>query len=433
MTIRTYIRTFLFLIASLILLACGSNNSSDSLSAEKQGKFIDSVVSGLRFETPTTSGFTDSQGQFRYRNGETVRFFVGDVFIGEAQGQAIITPVELIPGAIDEKNTQVQNIVMFLQSIDDDGDESNGINITNLASDIAKGKTVNFALSPIIFETDGAIQTLVNNMTSVNGIAWPMISRVQAVNAFRNNLFSLFAGNYQGSFAGDDTGTWTAVVDNNGNLTGIRKSDNFSDVEISGSIASSGESNISGNIDTAAFSGIFSRTGNVTGIWQDEDGSSGIFSGSRISASFPALANNPGRLTISGDDVNIIGASYVPALNPVVIKDTTANTGIVVVKWLQHIVSSAAFESRSMAFKFNENDGTLYSVIYARMTASSPGSGPISFYSYFLDCENDPQACLSITLDVAQKQVIFTDTRLAIDSDDGSASNVISLDGTLNW
>lgn len=208
MSIKTYIHTLLFIIASLTLLACGGGGSGgNNASAVIQGQFIDSIVSGLRYETATTSGFTDSQGKFNYRNGETIRFFVGDVLIGEASGQAIITPVELVAAAIDEKNIQVQNIVMFLQSIDDDGDESNGINITTLARSAAQGQSVDFTLASGIFETNGSIQTLISNITSANGIARSMVSRIQASNTFRRNLTALFAGGYQGSFSGDDTGT----------------------------------------------------------------------------------------------------------------------------------------------------------------------------------------------------------------------------------
>jgi hypothetical protein len=40
------------------------------------GMFIDSAVEGLRFETPTQSGFTDANGIFKYINGEAVSFFI---------------------------------------------------------------------------------------------------------------------------------------------------------------------------------------------------------------------------------------------------------------------------------------------------------------------------------------------------------------------
>ena len=439
MPIKTYIHTLLFIIAFLTLLACGGGGGSNSL-AVIQGQFIDSIVSGLRYETTTTSGFTDSQGKFNYRNGETVRFFVGDVFIGEASGQAIITPVELVNTAIDEKNIQVQNIVMFLQSIDDDGDESNGINITTLARDAAQGQSVNFTLASGAFEADGSIQTLISNITSANGIARSMVSRTQASNVFRSNLTALFSGDYQGNFSGDDTGTWTATINNNGDISGLRKSTIFGDAGISGGVDSSGQSTIKGNIDTVVFSGTFTRNGNVSGSWLDDDGSSGTYSGQRISTPPAQGGTTPrppvsgfGSITISGNDATSIGTAYVPNLNPVIIKDTLLNTGTVTVSWSQSLVSNTEFESRSMSFRFNEIDGRLYSVFYTRLTASDPVSGPTSFYSYFVDCEDDPQACLGITLDTIQQQLTFTDTRLVVDTGDNNATGIIELNGFLNW
>jgi len=441
MTIKSYIHIFLFLITSIILTGCGGGGGGDTPPVEQRGQFIDSIVSGLRFETATTSGYTNVQGQFSYQVGETIRFFVEDVFIGEALGQAIITPVELVIGATDENNIQVQNIVMFLQSIDDDGDESNGINITGLANDAAQGQSVDFTLAAGVFETDGAIQILISNITSANGTARTMVPRVQARESFRTNLIALFAGDYQGNFTGDDTGTWTATVDSNGGITGLRKSDNFGDAGISGSVASSGQSKISGTVDTVVFSGIFNRNGDVSGTWQDDDATTGSFSGRRIST--PLISNNGGTTTlpvnnfgsliISGNDSAVIGASYIPNLNPVAIKDTIFNTGTVTVNWSQNIFSNTEFESRSMAFRFNEKDGSLYSIIYIRLTGNSPNSAPTSFYSYFVDCEDDPQACLSITVDAVQQQLTFNNTKLVVDIGNNNATNTIDLNGRLSW
>ena len=439
MTIKSYIRMYLFLITSISLLACSGGN--DSATVEQQGQFIDSVVSGLRYETTSTSGFTDTQGAFSYQNGEFIRFYVGDIFIGGALGQAIITPVELVTGAIDESSTQVQNIAMFLQTIDDDGNEANGINITQLANAAAQGQAIDFSLTSGVFEIDGAIQTLISNITSANGNARAMVSRTQASSSLATNLVGLLAGDYQGNFSGDDTGTWTANVNTNGGISGIRRSDNFGDASIAGSVSSSGLSTISGTIDTVVFSGLFIRSGNVSGTWIDDDGTSGIFTGNRISTApipgngepTPAPINNFGSLSISGIDANNIGTTYTPNLDPVIIKDTLFNTGTVTVNWSQSIFSNNEFESRSMTFRFNEKDGSLYSVIYIRLTGNNPGDEPTSFFSYFVDCEDDPQSCLSMDLDVMQQQITFTNTSLVIDMGNNNATDIISLNGLLSW
>jgi len=78
--------------------------------------------------------------------------------------------------------------------------------------------------------------------------------------------------------------------------------------------------------------------------------------------------NNFGSLMISGNYSTIIGTSYVPNLNPVIIKDTVTNSGIVTVNWSESITSNTEFESRSMGFRFNEKDASLFNVIYIRLT-----------------------------------------------------------------
>lgn len=443
MIIKTHIYVFLLLFSSLFMIACGGGgggeeNSTSPANTEQQGKFIDSLVSGLRYETSSTSGFTDAQGQFSYRDSEIIRFYVGNVFIGEASGQAIITPVELVNGAIDENNVQVQNIVMFLQSIDEDSDESNGINITSNATNNASGQTVDFSLPKGDFEANSVVQILISAITNSNGQARSMITRAQAKKVFRRNLLGLFAGDYKGSFTGDDTGSWSATVDINGNISGTSTSDTYGPDTISGSLSSSGKSSMSGTVGSAIFSGNFSRSGNATGSWVDDGGASGSFTGTRISAapaagsgggtSAPVSGGTAGSVTITGNDANVIGASFAPNLDPVVID--VLNT--VTVNWSQSILRATEFESRTMSFRFN-NDGSLYSAIYLRITGTSPASEPTSYYSYHVDCEDTPQACTAIVLDMAQPQVTFNDLRLIPDTGDNNASDALVLKGALSW
>ncbi len=296
MTIKTYIYAFLLISPSLFLIACGGGGGGTDNTAptatEQKGQFIDSLVSGLRYETPTTSGVTDTQGRFSYRDGETIRFYVGDVFIGKASGRAIITPIELVNNANDESNVHVQNILIFLQSIDEDGDESNGITITTNATNAATGQSADFSLAKGVFETNAAVQTLISTIRNSNGQTRPMITRAQAKNAFRSNLLNLFSGKYKGTFTGDDTGSWIATVDANGVITGISTSDAYGADKISGTLSSSGKSSMSGTAGSTIFSGNFSRTGNVTGTWVDDTNASGSFTGKRISATSAAANNN---------------------------------------------------------------------------------------------------------------------------------------------
>ena len=86
-----------------------------------KGKFIDSEVEGLNYSTPTRNGFTNSSGEFEYLVGEKVTFKVGNILLGTAEGNSIITPLEIAstPNASLE-TPEVKNISAFLQTLDKD-------------------------------------------------------------------------------------------------------------------------------------------------------------------------------------------------------------------------------------------------------------------------------------------------------------------------
>ena len=46
----------------------------------------------LSYTTPTLSGMTNADGEFLYEEGEAVTFSIGDITLGTAQGQDVITP-----------------------------------------------------------------------------------------------------------------------------------------------------------------------------------------------------------------------------------------------------------------------------------------------------------------------------------------------------
>jgi len=104
----------------------GSSKRHDT----RTGVFVDSPVSGLRYATDSQDGVTDSQGTFEYRHNETVAFYLGDLKLGEANGAEVITPLDLVADADDHTDETVTNIAVLLQTLDQDGNVSNGITIT---------------------------------------------------------------------------------------------------------------------------------------------------------------------------------------------------------------------------------------------------------------------------------------------------------------
>jgi hypothetical protein len=273
----------LTLSALFMLAACGGGGGGGG-DTVKQGQFLDSAVSGVRYETASQSGTTNASGSFNYKAGEGVKFYIGDILLGVAAGQASLTPVDMVPGASDETNPQVTNIIRFLQTLDDDADPGNGIAITSAVANLAGGMNINFDQSIADFAADGSVQTAVSTLTSVLGSPRTLVSQTTAQAHFRGTLLGLYAGVYSGSFNGDVSGTWSFTVSNSGQISGNAVSTDGT-LAVSGQLASDGSANISGSAGMATFNGSFSLDGSVSGQWNDTTtGESGSFSGSRASS-----------------------------------------------------------------------------------------------------------------------------------------------------
>ncbi len=125
----------LSLVASAILVGCGSSSSnttsSDSSSDNtilKTGAFIDGAVTNAEYTTTSgLTGKTNANGKFSYKEGDSVKLHLGNLNLGEVKPQTdgLVTPSMLTSG---DKN---QTILMLrvLQALDNDGNTSNGIQI----------------------------------------------------------------------------------------------------------------------------------------------------------------------------------------------------------------------------------------------------------------------------------------------------------------
>jgi hypothetical protein len=127
----------LSLVVSALLVGCGSDNSSSdngtveattSTDDTLTGYFIDAAVEGVAYETSSgQSGMTDTSGRFKYRVGDSVKLSIGNLILGETEptDEGLITPESLSEG-----DPELQILLLrTLQSLDTDGDPSNGITI----------------------------------------------------------------------------------------------------------------------------------------------------------------------------------------------------------------------------------------------------------------------------------------------------------------
>jgi uncharacterized protein YkwD len=148
---------WLIALCLLVLTSCGGGGSSSSTSSPspspsppdtsaatvQQGVFLDSPVSGLRYQTATLSGLTGAGGVFQYRAGETVSFFLQNLPLGQAPAGAVLTPIEMVPGAQDETHPKVTNLCILLQSLDEDGNPENGIILSATVRNAVGARSIN--------------------------------------------------------------------------------------------------------------------------------------------------------------------------------------------------------------------------------------------------------------------------------------------------
>ncbi|MGI9135135.1 MAG: PKD domain-containing protein, partial [Rhodoferax sp.] len=137
----------------------------------------------MAYSTATQKGVTNAKGEFQYLPGESVRFSIGSVELPAVTANATITPLELAQ-TTDINNQVVSNILVLLQSLDEDGNPDNGISIP--AGAAAKAITaINFDVAPAVFAADATVKSLVANSGSVNK---SLVSEAAARAHFQNTL-----------------------------------------------------------------------------------------------------------------------------------------------------------------------------------------------------------------------------------------------------
>ncbi len=166
----------------VILSACGGGVEGTQKDAAESlvGQFIDSPVQGLNYSTSSGQGVTNANGEFNYRQGESVSFSIGDLTLPQVDAAAIITPLTLA-NTDDFNHSQVVNIARLLQTLDTDGDPSNGITIDDQAHAAASGLSLSF--DEVDFED--RVINLVANAGSTNST---LISSSAAINHLQDSL-----------------------------------------------------------------------------------------------------------------------------------------------------------------------------------------------------------------------------------------------------
>jgi hypothetical protein len=130
MTNRKYLLVILLLTAPLLaggqcsfFYSSGDDDDDEetgnaTVVVVASGTLVDAPVEGVRYESGALAGITGSNGEFRYEVGNTVRFSIGDIALGQpVTGKAVITPLDLVENGTSD-SPAVINIARLLQSLD---------------------------------------------------------------------------------------------------------------------------------------------------------------------------------------------------------------------------------------------------------------------------------------------------------------------------
>lgn len=153
------------------------------------GYYYDSLVSGLTYESRGADGVTytgvtgeeDDPGRFTYAEGDTVSFSLGDVSLGETIAKERVTPFDVagieeeaiggceVDGALPADTDafrKVVNLAILLQTLDTDGDDTNGIDIGAEVAALFEGANLDIDQPGARFQEDTGLQTLVDDAFS---------------------------------------------------------------------------------------------------------------------------------------------------------------------------------------------------------------------------------------------------------------------------
>jgi len=218
--------TSLIATAILSFIGCGSSGGSSYLPPEnttQTGNLVDAPIEGLKYTTPTHSGFTDANGKFEYEEGELVTFYLGNLPLATIPAKKLITPLTLAGDInLNSISTKAIAIARILQSLDSDQANPDTLIIpTNLAG---------MDISALDLEVEADLNTILAEAQIITSQVYVLKDATTALNAMKDFLQSyLYNGSYTGS--AQHTGgtlpicppsmTFTISVSNGTNLSGI--------------------------------------------------------------------------------------------------------------------------------------------------------------------------------------------------------------------
>jgi formylglycine-generating enzyme required for sulfatase activity len=216
-------------LLAMFLPACGGENRGpdnpwpevEEGPVVKEGVYVDSPVEGLTYETVTHSGTTDTKGRFNYEQGETITFSIGDLVLGLVLGQGTarerMSPIDLVPGATDEKHPTVTNICRLIQSLDEDGNLFNGIKITPVIAGEVERRSIDFTVSTSDFGNSPDVQDLFDTLNDLGAFSDGAPRTLRSAEQAQNHLAATLKGLYDTDDDADGYTEYQGDCDDNDN------------------------------------------------------------------------------------------------------------------------------------------------------------------------------------------------------------------------
>ena len=139
----------------------GNNTSHENNTSKKIiGYLIDSAVQGVKYTCGETIGLTDKEGKFICPTFP-IKFYIGKLFLGEITklpSDLKVFPQDIVGVNRDVFNDEVIKLATLLQSLDNDNNPSNDINITRQINNSFENDESNISLT----------DTNIDDLSSIN-------------------------------------------------------------------------------------------------------------------------------------------------------------------------------------------------------------------------------------------------------------------------
>jgi hypothetical protein len=132
------------------------------------GRLVDAPVQGVSYSSAAIAGVTGANGEYEFQQGHGVRFFIGDIPIGEAvSGKALLTLLDLVANG-DIDTPAVINRARLLQSLDSDpGDDVISIPATVRQSAVRSNDLIVAAIDSLDYTNETAFVNAASQLVAV--------------------------------------------------------------------------------------------------------------------------------------------------------------------------------------------------------------------------------------------------------------------------